>query len=67
MSIENVTRVGDRVTVDGVDRFPRVRRRHTEIQLSPNGGVRHLAMDIKTPSESEQQRERHVEVNVTHV
>ena len=65
VSVERVTRQGDRVTIDGVDRFPRVRRRHTEIQLGPDRAVRHLAMDIRTPSEPENQRERHVEADVT--
>ena len=43
------------LTVDGVDRFSRVRRRHTEIRVGPNGSVRHLVMDIRTPSEPEPQ------------
>jgi len=64
VSVESVTRKGDRVTVDGVDRFPRVRRRHTEITLGPDGGVTHLVMDIHTPSEPENQRDRHVEADV---
>ena len=29
ISVESITRSGNRVVVDGVDRFPRVRRRHT--------------------------------------
>ena len=33
VSVESVTRRGNTVVVDGVDRFPRVRRRHTEIEL----------------------------------
>ena len=65
VSVERVTRSGNRLTIDGVDRFPRVRRRHTEVQLGPDGSVRHLAMDISTPSEPEKQRERHVEADVT--
>jgi hypothetical protein len=65
VSVESVTREGDRLTVDGVDRFPRVRRRHAEIQLGADGGVRHLVMDIRTPSEPENQRERHVEADVS--
>ena len=51
IAVESVTRSGDRVTSDAVDRFPRVRRRHTEIELRPDGGIRHLVMDIHTPSE----------------
>jgi len=65
VSVENVTRQGNRVTSDEVDRFPRVRQRHTEIELAPNGGIRHLAMDIVTPSEEPKQRMRRVTVDVT--
>ena len=65
VSVESVTRQGDRVTVDGVDRFPRVRRRHTVVQLGPDGGIRHLSMDIETPSEPANQQKRHVEADVT--
>ncbi len=65
VSVENVTRQGNRVTSDEVDRFPRVRQRHTEIELADNGGIRHLAMDIVTPSEEPKQRVRHVTVDVT--
>src|SRR3569833_1569727 len=60
IAVENVTRAGNTVTSDAVDRFPRVRQRHTEITLGPDGGVQHLTMDIVTPSEPEKQRNRHV-------
>src|ERR671927_866064 len=60
VSVESVTRHGNTVTSDAVDRFPRVRRRHTQIQLGPDGGIRHLVMDIHTPSEPAHQRERRV-------
>jgi hypothetical protein len=65
VSVESVTRRGNKVVVDGVDRFPRVRRRHTEIELGPGSTIRHLVMDIHTPSEPANQRERHVIVDVT--
>jgi hypothetical protein len=65
ISVESVTRRGDKVVVDGVDRFPRVRRRHTEIELGPGSTIRHLVMDIHTPSEPANQRERHVTADVT--
>ena len=65
MSVESVTRRGDHVTSDEVDRFPRVRQRHTEIDLAPDGGIRRLVMDIVTPSEPPKQRNRCVTVNVT--
>jgi hypothetical protein len=65
VSVERVTRRGNSVTSDEVDRFPRVRQRHTEIELAPDGGIRRLAMDIVTPSESASQRRRRVTVEVT--
>src|SRR5438309_8581203 len=65
ISVESVTRRGNTVVVDGVDRFPRVRRRHTEIELGPSSTIRHLVMDIHTPSEPANQRERHVTADVT--
>ena len=65
ISVESVTRRGNNVVVDGVDRFPRVRRRHTEIELGPGSAIRHLVMDINTPSEPANQRERRVTADVT--
>jgi Protein of unknown function (DUF2911) len=60
VSIENVTRRGDEIVSDEVDRFPRVRRRHTTIRLAPDGTIAHLEMDIRTPSEPSNERERRV-------
>jgi hypothetical protein len=65
VSVESITRRGNKVVVDGVDRFPRVSRRHTEIELGPGRTIRHLVMDIHTPSEPANQRERHVTADVT--
>jgi Protein of unknown function (DUF2911) len=65
VAVESITRQGRTVTFDAVDRFPRVRRRHTEIELDTAGGIRHLAMDIHTPSEPVKERERHVVADVT--
>jgi hypothetical protein len=65
ISVESITRRGDKVVVDGVDRFPRVSRRHTEIELGPGSTIRHLVMDINTPSEPANQRKRHVTADVT--
>lgn len=65
VSVENVTWRGQHVIVDGVDRFPRVRRRHTAIDLGEDGGIRRLTMDIETPSEAADERERHVEARVS--
>ncbi len=65
ISLESVSRTGNQLTIDGVDRFPRVRQRHTEITLAPDGGIRRLTMDVTTPSEPEKERKRHIVANVT--
>jgi len=65
LSVESVTRRGNTETSDEVDRFPRVRERHTEIELGPDGGIRHLVMQIYTPSEPANQRQRRVVADVT--
>jgi hypothetical protein len=65
IAVESITRQGNRVTSDAVDRFPRVRVRHTVIDLNADGSIRHLVMDIHTPSEPADQRERKVTVDVT--
>ncbi|CAN5377465.1 hypothetical protein BH09GEM1_BH09GEM1_05310 [soil metagenome] len=66
VSLENVTRRGNTIVSDEVDRFPRVRRRHTRIVLTPDGSIQHLEMDIHTPSEPSGERDRHVEADVDH-
>ena len=65
ISVESVSRHGNTLTSDAVDRFPRVRQRHTEIVLGPDGGIQRLVMNIITPSESPDQRERHIVADVT--
>ena len=65
VAVESVTRRGDTVTSDAVDRFPRVRRRHTRVELGPDGAIRRLVMDIHTPGEPPEQRERRVVAEVT--
>jgi hypothetical protein len=65
LSVESVLRRGNKLTSDEVDRFPRVRQRHTEIILADDGSIRHLEMDIHTPSEPEDERDRHVVAEVT--
>lgn len=65
ISVEAVSRTGNVVTTDAVDRFPRLRVRHTVIDLDTNGSIRHLEMDIHTPSEPPAQQDRHVIANVT--
>lgn len=65
ISVESVTRSGNSVTSDEVDRFPRVRQRHTDIDLNDDGSIKRLTTDIHTPSEPENQRDRHVDVKVS--
>ncbi len=64
VSVESVTRRGNHLVSDEVDRFPRVRQRHTEIDLASDGSIRKLVMDIHTPSEPAEQRDRHVAADV---
>ncbi|MEP6683343.1 MAG: DUF2911 domain-containing protein [Parafilimonas sp.] len=65
ISVESITRQGNTLTSDEVDRFPRVQLRHTVIKLNSDGSIRHLVMDIHTPSEPSNQRERKVIADVT--
>jgi hypothetical protein len=65
VSVERVTRRGNEIVSDEVDRFPRVRRRHATIRLAANGTIEHLEMDITTPSEPSNERERHVVADVS--
>ncbi|HUQ19334.1 MAG TPA: DUF2911 domain-containing protein [Gemmatimonadaceae bacterium] len=65
ISVESVSRRGSTLISDEADRFPRVNQRHTEIELADDGSIRHLEMDIHTPSEPENQRDRHVVADVT--
>src|SRR5579862_7005381 len=64
IAVESVSRQGNTETSDEVDRFPRVRERHTRIELAPDGRIRHLDMQIYTPSESASERHRHVVADV---
>jgi hypothetical protein len=64
ISVESVTRQGNELISDEVDRFPRVRIRHTVVTLNDDGSVRHLVMNIHTPSEPAGQRERKVVADV---
>src|SRR5215475_10687196 len=64
IAVESVTRQGNTVTSDEVDRFPRVRVRHTVVDLNDDGSIRHLIMEIHTPSEPSGQRDRKVVADV---
>src|SRR5436190_15444419 len=64
ISVERVTRQGNRMTSDEVDRFPIVRQRHTEVTLADDGTIERLVMDIRTPNDSANRRERHIVADV---
>ena len=65
VSVESVERDGNKLVSEEVDRFPRVRQRHTEVYLASDGSIKKLVMDIHTPSEPELERDRHVEATVS--
>ena len=64
ISVESVSREGNTLTSDAVDRFPRVQVRHTVVNLNDSGSILHLVMDIHTPSEPPGLRERKVVADV---
>jgi hypothetical protein len=64
ISVEAITRRGNTLETDEVDRFPAVRIRHTVVKLNPDGSIRHLEMDIHTPSEPSNERDRTVVAEV---
>jgi len=64
ISVESVSRQGNTLTSDEVDRFPSVKIRHTVVDLNNDGSIRHLVMDIHTPSEPSGQRDRKVVADV---
>jgi hypothetical protein len=64
ISVEAATRQGNELNIDAVDRFPRVRIRHTVITLNDDGSIKHLVMDIHTPSEPSAQQQRKVVADV---
>ena len=64
ISAETVSRQGNVLESDEVDRFPRVEIRHTVVKLNDDGSIRHLVMDIHTPSEPSRERDRMVVADV---
>lgn len=50
VSVERIARSPRRLITDGVDRWPFVRRRHTEFDLAPDGRIRRMVMDVRTPN-----------------
>lgn len=64
ISVESITRQGNTLTSDEVDRFPRVQVRHTVVNLNDSSSIQHLVMDIYTPSEPPGQRYRKIVADV---
>jgi len=50
VSVERISRSPTRLVTDGVDRWPFVRRRHTEFDLAADGTIRRMLMDVRTPN-----------------
>ena len=50
VAVERIARTPSRMVADGVDRWPFVRRRHTEFDLRPDGTIRRMVMDVRTPN-----------------
>ena len=50
VSVERISRSPTQLVTDGVDRWPFVRRRHTEFDLAADGRIRHMVMDVRTPN-----------------
>lgn len=50
VAVERIARSPTRLVTDGVDRWPFVRRRHSEFDLAPDGTIRHMVMDVRTPN-----------------
>jgi hypothetical protein len=50
VSVEQIERSSTRLVTDGVDRWPFVRRRHTEFDLNRDGTIKHMVMDVRTPN-----------------
>jgi hypothetical protein len=50
VSVERIERSPTRLVTDGVDRWPFVRRRHTEFALNEDGTIRRMMMEVRTPN-----------------
>jgi hypothetical protein len=50
VSVERIERSSTRLVTDGVDRWPFVRRRHTEFDLADDGRIRRMVMEVRTPN-----------------
>ena len=66
VSVERIGRSPTHLVADGVDRWPFVRRRHTELELTSDGRIRRMVMDIRTPNgASPRERGRRVVADFT--
>ena len=65
LSVESITRYQGRIVSDEVDRFPEVRRRHTELTLASDGSLRHMDMHVLTPSAPAVSRDRRIVADIT--
>ena len=66
VAVERVERSSTRLVADGVDRWPFVRRRHTEFGLNGDGTIRRMVMDVRTPNgPSARERGRRVTADFT--
>ena len=50
VAVERVERSATRLVADGVDRWPYLRRRHTELELNRDGTIRRMLMEVRTPN-----------------
>src|SRR5690349_19997638 len=50
VSVERIARSPSELITDGVDRWPFVRRRHSEFELDSDGTIRQMVMDSPTPN-----------------
>ncbi|MGH7655291.1 MAG: DUF2911 domain-containing protein [Gemmatimonadaceae bacterium] len=67
VAVERITRASDSFVSDEVDQWPAVRIRHTEMALAPDGTIRHMVMDVRTPNASTPAAQaRRVTADMTH-
>ena len=66
VAVERIARSPSRLVTDGMDHWPFVRRRHSEFDLSPDGSIRHMVMEVRTPNgRTPAERGRRVTADVT--
>ena len=65
IAVERITRGANTFSSDEVDRFPRVKERHTEVELNDDGSIKHIVMDMHVPSEAAEKGDEHIEANVS--